>query len=195
MDRNGAWQALVEAQQAGKIRSIGVSNYGLHHLQELEAFIQEMEAKKGKGQAGLISVAQYELHPWCARTEIVDWCTQRGIVLEAYCPIVRGQRSDEPQLQALSKKYGKTPAQILIRWSLQKVSSLTFVVGFVTSAQPASSNAHLPTVGKIKISSQLQGDQADLTSQGFCTASKVRHTISYHREQRRLRLRAYERRS
>ena len=118
--RQGAWRALVEAQQAGKIRSIGVSNYGVHHLNELEAYIKELEAQNGKGKGGEISVGQWELHPWLTRPDIVAWCKERNIVLEAYCPIVRGQRFGEPTLQKLAKAHGKTPAQILIRWSLQK---------------------------------------------------------------------------
>jgi len=55
-----------------------------------------------------------------ARNDIVDWCRQRGIAVEAYCPIVRGNRWDEPELQRLKAKYGKTEAQVLIRWSLDK---------------------------------------------------------------------------
>ena len=137
--RTGSWRALVEAQQAGKIRSLGVSNYGVHHLNELEAFIKELEAENGKGKAGAISVGQWELHPWLARPDIVEWCHSRGVVLEAYCPVVRGQRFDEPILQPMVKKYSKTPAQILIRWSLQKVIqtisavsklALTLLIGF-----------------------------------------------------------------
>ncbi|KAL8743872.1 MAG: hypothetical protein Q9190_003826, partial [Brigantiaea leucoxantha] len=118
--RNGSWKALVEAQQAGKIRSLGVSNYGVHHLNELEAYIKELEKENGPGKGGEISVGQWELHPWLARSDIVDWCKQRGVIPEAYCPIVRNQRSDEPVLQPLVKKYNKSSAQILIRWSLQK---------------------------------------------------------------------------
>jgi len=52
----------------------------------------------------------------------VEWCEKRGVVVEAYCPLVRATRFKEPILQPMVKKYGKTPAQVLIRWSLQKVS-------------------------------------------------------------------------
>lgn len=111
----------MEAQQAGKIRSIGVSNYGVHHLDELESYIKELEEVNGKGKGGEISVGQWELHPWLTRPDIVEWCQKRGVVIEAYCPIVRGQRFSESILEPLVKKYGKTAAQVLIRWSLQKV--------------------------------------------------------------------------
>lgn len=129
--RNGSWRALVEAKQAGLIRSIGVSNYGVHHLNELEAYIKELEGRYGKGKGGEISVGQWELHPWLARKDIVDWCNERGVICEAYCPLIRGQRLGEKALQDLSKKHGKTPAQVLMRWSLQKVgpaSCYEFVV-------------------------------------------------------------------
>lgn len=132
--RTGTWRALVEAQQAGQIRSLGVSNYGVHHLEELEAYIQELEKQHGEGKGGQISVGQWELHPWLPRPDIVEWCEQRGIVREAYCPIVRGQRFGEPSLQPLIKKYGKTAAQILIRWSLQKV--IPFLFFTITSFYP-----------------------------------------------------------
>ncbi|KAI4249701.1 MAG: hypothetical protein L6R40_000490 [Gallowayella cf. fulva] len=118
--RRGTWRALVEAQQAGQIRSIGVSNYGVHHLDELESYIKELESQNGKGKGGEISVGQWELHPWLARPDIVEWCQRRGVVIQAYCPIVRGQRFEEPVLQPLVEKYGKTPSQVLLRWSLQK---------------------------------------------------------------------------
>ncbi|KAI9928879.1 hypothetical protein ASPWEDRAFT_36695 [Aspergillus wentii DTO 134E9] len=111
--RLGAWRALVEYQKAGKIRSIGVSNYGIHHLEELEAYIKS-------GAGGEISVGQYEIHPWCPRDDLTEWLQKRNIVVEAYSPLVQATRMKEPVLQNLAKKHNKTPAQILVRWSLQK---------------------------------------------------------------------------
>ncbi|KAL6895090.1 NADP-dependent oxidoreductase domain-containing protein [Trichoderma evansii] len=118
-NRINAWRALVDAQKAGKVRSIGVSNYGVHHLDELQTYIKEQEAQNGLGSAGQIEVAQYELHPWLTRPDIVAWCRQHNVVLQAYCPLVQATRMDEPVLKELSKKYNRTEAQILIRWSLQ----------------------------------------------------------------------------
>jgi diketogulonate reductase-like aldo/keto reductase len=80
--RLGAWRALAEAVEAGKVRSIGVSNYGVHHLEELEEYIEKEEAVKGKGRAGVLSVNQVELHPWLARPDIAEWCKERGVLLE-----------------------------------------------------------------------------------------------------------------
>lgn len=81
-NRIGAWKALVEGVEAGKIRSIGVSNYGVHHLEELEEYIKETDEKEGKGKGGILSINQVELHPWLARKDIADWCEKRGVLLE-----------------------------------------------------------------------------------------------------------------
>lgn len=116
--RKGAWKALVEAVEEGKIRSIGISNYGVHHLDELEQHIAELKAERGNG--GVISVGQYEIHPWCARNDIIDWCAKRNIACEAYSPVVQGARWGDKTLAKLAEKYGKTEAQILLRWSLEK---------------------------------------------------------------------------
>ncbi|KAL4906985.1 hypothetical protein BDW74DRAFT_176581 [Aspergillus multicolor] len=110
--RLGTWKALIEAQKAGKTRSIGVSNFGVHHLDELQNYISS-------GGGGAIDVGQYEIHPWLARPDIVAWLRKHGAVVEAYSPLVRNTRGDDPVLQELGKKYGKTPAQVLVRWSLQ----------------------------------------------------------------------------
>ncbi|KAI0005067.1 Aldo/keto reductase [Russula compacta] len=102
-----AWKALLTAKKAGKLRSVGVSNYNVKHIEEII-------------EAGLEvpSVNQIELHPFCQQKTIVDYCRSHGIIVQAYTPLVRGEFGN-PLLQELSKKYGKDPAQILIRWSLQ----------------------------------------------------------------------------
>lgn len=114
--RLGTWRALVEAQRQGKIRSLGVSNYGVHHLDELEDHIKSVGVEEG----GVLSIGQWELHPWLPRDDIVGWCQKRGVAIEAYSPLVRGTRAKEKALVELEKKHGKTWAQVLVRWSLQK---------------------------------------------------------------------------
>lgn len=111
--RNGTWKALVEAQNAGRIRSIGVSNYGVHHLNELKEYINS-------GIGGTISVGQWELHPWLPRQDIVNWANDNGVVIQAWSPLVRAERPNETVLGEISKKHRKSWAQVLIRWSLQQ---------------------------------------------------------------------------
>ncbi|KAL4875638.1 NADP-dependent oxidoreductase domain-containing protein [Aspergillus karnatakaensis] len=114
--RLGSWKALFEAQKAGKTKSIGVSNYGVHHLEELEEYIQS----SGEVEGSTIDVGQWELHPWLDHSDIVEWCQSRNIVVEAYSPLAHGTRFRERLVGDLGKKYGKSPAQIIIRWGLQK---------------------------------------------------------------------------
>lgn len=108
--RLGTWKALQEGVKAGKIKSIGVSNYGIHHLKELfEWDGYEIEPV----------VDQVELNPWLMRTELHDFCKSKNILMQAYSPLTRCKMFGDPTLVKLAEKYGKSPAQILIRWSLQ----------------------------------------------------------------------------
>ncbi|KAJ6499146.1 NADP-dependent oxidoreductase domain-containing protein [Mycena sanguinolenta] len=105
--RLASYKALLEAKAAGKIRSVGVSNYGVHHLEEIKNANLEMPA-----------VNQIELHPFCQQKPIVEYCKD-SIVVEAYCPILRGRWENEAILN-IANNYNRDPAQILLRWSLQK---------------------------------------------------------------------------
>lgn len=103
-----AWKALIQLQKDGLARAIGVSNFHIHHLERLER------------ETGVIpSVNQVERHPWLNQQELIDYCQSKGIQVEAYSPLMRGHVTDEPVLVDLSKKYNKTPAQIVLRWDLQ----------------------------------------------------------------------------
>ncbi|EIN12068.1 Aldo/keto reductase [Punctularia strigosozonata HHB-11173 SS5] len=102
------YKALQESKKAGKVRTVGVSNYGIKHLQEIQTAGYELPA-----------VNQIELHPFCQQRPIVDWCNKHSIVVQAYCPIVRG-KFDHPVIQQIAEKLDHDPAQILLRWSLQK---------------------------------------------------------------------------
>ncbi|KAJ7497447.1 NADP-dependent oxidoreductase domain-containing protein [Mycena latifolia] len=106
--RLATYKALLEAKAAGKIRSVGVSNYGVHHLEELKAAKFEMPA-----------VNQIELHPLCQQNPIVKYCKDNSIVVQAYCPIIRG-KMDLDVVTKIATKHKRDPAQILLRWSLQK---------------------------------------------------------------------------
>ncbi|KAH7921348.1 Aldo/keto reductase [Leucogyrophana mollusca] len=105
--RLAAYKALLDAKAAGLIRSVGVSNYGVKHMEEIRAAGLEMPV-----------VNQVELHPLCQQKPIVEYCKKNNIVVQAYTPLLRGAM-DNPVLQEISQKYNKDAAQILIRWSLQ----------------------------------------------------------------------------
>ncbi|KAF8200643.1 Aldo/keto reductase [Pholiota molesta] len=102
------YKALSEARAAGKINSVGVSNYGIKHLEEIRTAGYELP-----------SVNQIELHPFNQQTEIVKYCKENNIVVQAYCPLVHG-KMDHPIILGLAAKHKRDPAQILVRWSLQK---------------------------------------------------------------------------
>eukprot|EP00195_Chlamydomonas_chlamydogama_P014418 CAMPEP_0202891642 /NCGR_PEP_ID=MMETSP1392-20130828/1651_1 /ASSEMBLY_ACC=CAM_ASM_000868 /TAXON_ID=225041 /ORGANISM="Chlamydomonas chlamydogama, Strain SAG 11-48b" /LENGTH=274 /DNA_ID=CAMNT_0049575457 /DNA_START=162 /DNA_END=986 /DNA_ORIENTATION=+ len=106
--RAETWRALEEAVTKGLIRSIGVSNFGVAHLEKLLSTAQIPPA-----------VNQIELHPFLQWREVVGYCKEKGIVLEAYSPLVKSQKLQEPVLASMAERYQVTPAQLLIRWSLQ----------------------------------------------------------------------------
>lgn len=101
-----SWRALETAKKLGKVRSIGVSNFGAAHLENL------LE------KANIVpAVNQVEVHPFCQREALVDLCLKNGIKIEAYSPLARGNKLEDPTIGAIAKKYGKTPAQILLNWN------------------------------------------------------------------------------
>ncbi|GGH10476.1 aldo/keto reductase [Paenibacillus segetis] len=104
----GSWKAFEELYAAGRIRSIGISNFHPRHIDELmkTATITPM-------------VNQIRLCPGDTQDEVVDYCKARNIVLEAYSPLGTGSVFDVQEMQDIAQKYGKTIAQICIRWSLQ----------------------------------------------------------------------------
>ncbi|MFC1583430.1 aldo/keto reductase [Candidatus Neomarinimicrobiota bacterium] len=106
--RGESWRALIELQQAGKCRSIGVSNYTIRHLRELL-----------RDSSVVPAVNQVEFSPFLFQSELLEFCREHGILLEAYSSLTRGKKFSHPTIAALAKKYHKTPAQILIRWTLQ----------------------------------------------------------------------------
>jgi len=109
--RRMMWMALERAKKEGLVRAIGVSNYGVGHIEEIKSF----------GAATFPpAVNQVELHPWCQQEECVRYCVKEGIVLEAYCPLVRNQKAEHPTLKRVVERCGKSAGQVLLRWSLQK---------------------------------------------------------------------------
>jgi diketogulonate reductase-like aldo/keto reductase len=107
--RNHSWKAFIELRERGLCKSIGVSNFTIEHLAEIEAKFGILPA-----------VNQVEFHPYYYQKELLDYCNSKNIIIEAYSPLAHAKRLDEPKLGAISEELGKTPAQVLIRWSIQR---------------------------------------------------------------------------
>lgn len=102
-----AWKAMSEIYKSGKIKAIGVSNFLPHHLKAL----MECEIKP--------MVNQIEFHPGYMQTETVEYCKKNGIIVEAWSPLGSGRVLSDERLKKIAEKYGKSVAQICIRWCLQ----------------------------------------------------------------------------
>ncbi len=109
-DMMGAWEALLELRAEGKVRSIGVSNFTERRFEEF--FFRHT--------AAVPAVNQVELHPFGSRPGLRAYCRGKGIAVESYSPLARMQGLDHPVLAAVAAECGKSPAQVVIRWHLQR---------------------------------------------------------------------------
>lgn len=104
-----AWQALVDAQKTGLIRSIGLSNFLPEHIDRLEK------------ETGVLPVInQIELHPYFNQEEQRAYDASKGIITQAWSPLGRGnEATKEEAIAEIAEKYGKSPAQVILRWQVQ----------------------------------------------------------------------------
>jgi diketogulonate reductase-like aldo/keto reductase len=107
-DRLGSWRALERAKADGLVRAIGVANYTVRHLQELEE-----HAKVAP------DVDQVEYHPFVYDPELERYLADRRVILEAYSPLTRGRRLHDPVVEEIAAAHARSPAQVLIRWGLE----------------------------------------------------------------------------
>lgn len=103
-----SWRALETLYKEGRVKAIGVSNFQVHHLEDL---MKDAEVKP--------MVNQVEYHPRLTQKEVQAYCQEQGIQLEAWSPLMQGQLFDHPVLQEVAAKYNKTIAQVILRWDLQ----------------------------------------------------------------------------
>ncbi len=103
-----AWPGMERARERGLTRSIGVSNFD----------VDEIEQVVGAATAPPV-VNQVQFNPFAYRKQLLDACTERGIVLEAYSPLGTGKHVKDRKVAKIAKRLGRTPAQVLIRWGLQ----------------------------------------------------------------------------
>ncbi|MCC5932271.1 MAG: aldo/keto reductase [Cyclobacteriaceae bacterium] len=103
------WKALESLYKDGRVRAIGVSNFLIHHLKDLliDCDIIPM-------------VNQIEYHPYLTQSELIKFCLDNDIRPEAWSPLMQGHITEVAELSQLGEKYGKSTAQIALRWNLQK---------------------------------------------------------------------------
>ena len=102
------WKAMIKILKVGKARAIGVSNYSIAELKET---IQTSDI--------IPAINQVEFHPFLYQKDLLDFCKNNRIQIESYSPLTRGKKLNHPLVKAISNRYGKTTAQILIKWNLQ----------------------------------------------------------------------------
>lgn len=102
------WKALEKLYQDGRVRAIGVSNFLVHHLEELAE------------NSGIVpAVNQVEFHPFLLQKELLDYDHEHGIRHEAWSPLTRAKLWDDPVIDEIASKHGRSRAQVLLRWDLQ----------------------------------------------------------------------------
>ena len=102
------WRQLEEIQKTGKARAIGVSNFTVPMLERLL-----------RGTTIVPAVNQVRFSPFSFKKGLLEFCAEKGIVVEAYSPLTRGKRLNDAVLEVMARKYGKSSAQLLLRWAVQ----------------------------------------------------------------------------
>ncbi len=108
-ERNRTWKVLEKLNKAGKCGEIGISNFSIEQTEELLKIADVIPA-----------VNQVEFHPWLYQKELWEYCRKRKIQLEAYSPLARAEKMRDKMVLQMAGNYKKTPAQVLLRWAVQK---------------------------------------------------------------------------
>jgi 2,5-diketo-D-gluconate reductase A len=108
-DYVSTWKTLEEFYRDGRVRSIGVSNFQPQHLRRLH---EESEI--------IPAVDQIEVNPYLTQDELRGFCAQHQIAVEAWSPLGRGNVLDDPEIDVIARRAAKTPAQVVLRWHLQR---------------------------------------------------------------------------
>ena len=106
--REETWKAMEEIYKSGKAKAVGVSNYMINHLEEMKLYATIQPA-----------VNQVEFHPFLFKEDLLNYCKENNIILEAHSPLIHGEKLDTEIIKSIAEKYAKSSAQVLLRWSLQ----------------------------------------------------------------------------
>jgi 2,5-diketo-D-gluconate reductase A len=109
IDYVDTWKAMVELRDAGRASAIGVSNFQPEHLERIIDATDVVPA-----------VNQIEVHPYFANNELREFSKAHGIAVEAWSPLGKGTELSEPVVRAIAERHGRTPAQVVLRWHLQR---------------------------------------------------------------------------
>ena len=104
-----SWKAMEKLKNEGVIRSIGVCNFHTHHIDEILKVAEHVPV-----------LNQIELHPWLTQEKVLEYDTSHKIVTQGWSPLARGKILEEPMLETLAKKHGKSVAQVVLRWHIQR---------------------------------------------------------------------------
>ena len=108
-DYVSTWQTLEEFYRDGRARSIGVSNFQPHHLRRIH---QECEITP--------AVDQIEVNPYLTQDDVRGFCAEHQIAVEAWSPLARSKALDDPTIDDIARRYGKTPSQVILRWHIER---------------------------------------------------------------------------
>jgi 2,5-diketo-D-gluconate reductase A len=104
-----SWKAMEKLKNEGVIRSIGVCNFHTHHIDEILKVAEHVPV-----------LNQVELHPWLTQEMVLEYDSSHRIVTQAWSPLARGKILEEPMLETMAKKHGKSVAQVVLRWHIQR---------------------------------------------------------------------------
>ena len=122
------WRAVEDAIQDGEVKTGGVSNFGIKHVSMNRPRVWQCCSSYCRYQLEELleskprinpAVNQIEIHPFNAQRKLASFCQEHDILVQAWGPLVRGMRMEHPTIASLSKKYSCSPAQLMLRWSLQ----------------------------------------------------------------------------
>ncbi|MHA2501741.1 MAG: aldo/keto reductase [Candidatus Kariarchaeaceae archaeon] len=155
--RLDAWKAMEERYNSGEIRGIGVSNFTIDHLEELMA---EREI------APVLN--QVEFNPFLFQKELMEYCKEHDIVLEAYSPFAKGRKLSHPVLQEIAQTHEKSTAQVVLRWGIQlgisiipKASKSENIEQNIDIFDFSLSNAEMNEIGELNEDYRIEWDPTD----------------------------------